>query len=109
MAPDASITDEKVAAWRATLDEADKVLDGELLMPHWRFKQGFDLKAYFETATRTDLVMLLTGYGALPFLKDGPIAGGRFPRPARQRSATTARLCLLVQLTVWSGARPRAA
>jgi len=45
-----------------------------LLIPHWRFKQGFDLKAYFETAKRTDLVMILTGYGALPFIKPGPIA-----------------------------------
>ena len=35
---------------------------------------GFDLKAYFETATKTDLVMILTGYGALPFIKDGPVA-----------------------------------
>jgi hypothetical protein len=74
MIPDTSITDDKVAAWRATLDEADRILDGMLLIPHWRFKQGFDLKAYFETARRTDLVELLTGYGALPFLKDGPVA-----------------------------------
>lgn len=68
------VTDETVAAWRETLDTADAILDGELLIPHWRFRQGFDLKAYFEGAKRTDLVMLLTGYDALPFLKDGPIA-----------------------------------
>lgn len=72
--PDGKVTDEMVAAWRETLDVAEQVLDGELLIPHWRFKQGFDLKAYFETATRTDFVMLLTGYDAIPFLKDGPIA-----------------------------------
>jgi len=53
---------------------ADKVLDGALLVPHWRFKQGFDLKAYFTTAKRTDLVMLLTGADALPYIKDGPVA-----------------------------------
>ena len=46
---------------------------GEIL-PHWRFKQGFDLKAWFETAERTDVVMLLTGKDALPYLRDGPIA-----------------------------------
>ena len=74
MIPDSSITDEKVAAWRATLDEADRILDGMLLVPHWRFKQGFDLKAYFDTAKRTDLVAILTGHGALPFLADGPVA-----------------------------------
>lgn len=74
--PGGAVSAEMVAAWRATLDTADKVLAGELLVPHWRFKQGFDLKAYFETATRTDIVMLLTGYDAVPFLKDGPVASG---------------------------------
>jgi hypothetical protein len=74
MADNHQITEEMVAAWRETLDTVDKVLAGELLLPHWRFTQGFDLKAYFETAIRTDLVMILTGAGAIPFLKDGPIA-----------------------------------
>lgn len=63
-----------MAAWRATLDVADRILAGELLIPHWRFKQGFDLNAYFESATRTDFVMILSGYGALPYLRDGPVA-----------------------------------
>lgn len=71
---EAPVTDETVSAWLATLDTADKVLRGELLIPHWRFQKGFDLKSYFENATRTDLVMLITGRDALPFLKDGPIA-----------------------------------
>ncbi len=75
MIPDTTITDDKVAAWRATLDAADKVLDGTLLVPHWRFPgKGLDLKAYFTTARKTDLVMLLTGLDALPYLKDGPVA-----------------------------------
>lgn len=72
--PEAKITDAQVKAWLATLDTADLILDGKLLIPHWRFQKGFDLKAYFETAKKTDLVMLITGYDALPFLKDGPIA-----------------------------------
>jgi hypothetical protein len=72
--PDGVVTDEVVAAWRETLDVAEQVLRGDLLVPHWRFRQGFDLEAYFESATRTDIVMLLTGYDALPFLRDGPVA-----------------------------------
>ena len=68
------ITAEQIEAWQKTLDTLDQILDGKLLLPHWRFAQGFDLKAYFETATTTDLVMLLTGYDALPFLKEGAIA-----------------------------------
>lgn len=74
LVPEGTVTEEKVAAWRATLDTADLILDGKLLVPHWRFAKGFDLNAYFENATRTDLVLLLTGFDALPFLKDGPIA-----------------------------------
>lgn len=74
LVPDTPVTEETVAAWMATLDTLDQILNGELLLPHWRFKQGFDLKAYFDTATETDLVMLFTGLGALPYLKDGPIA-----------------------------------
>jgi hypothetical protein len=68
------ITLEKVTAWRETLDVLDRIVDGELLIPHWRFKQGFDLRAFFENSERTDLVMLFTGQGALAYLKDGPIA-----------------------------------
>ncbi|MFD1944946.1 hypothetical protein [Paradevosia shaoguanensis] len=72
--PGSAVSQDMVDAWLKTLDTADAMLDGKLLVPHWRFKQGFDLKAYFETAKRTDLVMILTGYGAIPFLKDGPVA-----------------------------------
>lgn len=72
--PEAKVTEAQVKAWMATLDTADLILDGKLLIPHWRFQKGFDLKAYFENAKKTDLVMLITGYDALPFLKDGPIA-----------------------------------
>lgn len=72
--PDQPVTDEVVAAWMDTLDTLDEILAGDLLLPHWRFQQGFDLAAYFNTATETDLVMILTGQGALPFLKDGRIA-----------------------------------
>ena len=72
--PGAGVTEEMVAAWLEALDTADSILAGELLVPHWRFAQGIDLAAYFERATRTDAVMLLTGHDALPFLADGPIA-----------------------------------
>lgn len=72
--PDIEVTEEVVAAWSATLDTFDKVLAGDLLVPHWRFRQGIDLTAYFNSATETDLVMLFTGHGALPFLAEGPVA-----------------------------------
>lgn len=74
LVPNTPVTQEVVDAWMATLDTVDQVLAGELLVPHWRFEQGFDLKAYFETADETDIVMLIAGQGALPFIKPGPIA-----------------------------------
>lgn len=73
LAGDMPVTQEIVDAWLATLDTVDQVLDGKLLVPHWRFRQGFDLQAYFATAEQTDLVML-SGAGALPYLRDGPVA-----------------------------------
>ncbi|SEQ00951.1 hypothetical protein SAMN05428969_1523 [Devosia sp. YR412] len=72
--PGMTVTQETVDAWIATLDTLDEIFEGELLVPHWRFAQGFDLKAYFETATETDLVLLISGSAALPYIKPGPIA-----------------------------------
>lgn len=74
LVPGSTVTQETVDAWMATLDTVDQILAGELLVPHWRFKRGFDLRAYFENATETDIVMLITGQGALPYIKAGPIA-----------------------------------
>ncbi len=74
LVPDQPVTEEIVEAWMATLDRVDEILAGKLLLPHWRFRRGFDLNAYFATATETDIVMLLAGQGALPFLREGPIA-----------------------------------
>ncbi len=74
LVPNTPVTEETVAAWMATLDTVDQILAGELLVPHWRFTRGFDLAAYFATATEADVVMLLTGQGALPYLKEGPVA-----------------------------------
>ncbi|WP_152658777.1 hypothetical protein [Devosia chinhatensis] len=72
--PQVEVTQEVVDAWMSTLDTVDLLLAGDLLVPHWRFEQGISLKAYFETAMETDIVLLLTGQGALPFLRDGPAA-----------------------------------
>jgi hypothetical protein len=68
------VNQEIVDAWLATLDSLDEIIAGDLLLPHWRFDQGFSLKTFFETATETDLVLLLTGQAALPYLAEGPIA-----------------------------------
>ena len=65
---------ERIAAWRLVLDEADAVLDGEKLVPHWRLEQGINLRRVFEEPQPFDLVLWITGPAALSYLEDGPIS-----------------------------------
>ncbi|MCB1490086.1 MAG: hypothetical protein KDJ86_15260 [Bauldia sp.] len=63
----------RIAAWRAVLDQAELVIDGKKLVPHWRFDKGFNLARVFEEPQAFDLVLWLTGPAALPYLEDGPV------------------------------------
>jgi hypothetical protein len=68
------VSPERIDAWYAVLDEAEAVLDGEKLVPHWRFSQGFNLRRVFEEPQPFDLVLWITGPATLPYLEDGPVA-----------------------------------
>lgn len=65
---------ESVAAWQVVLNEVDAILDGRKLVPHWRFRQGFNLRRVFEEPRPFDFVLWVTGPAALPYLEDGPVA-----------------------------------
>jgi hypothetical protein len=68
------IVDEKrIKAWRAVLDEADAILDGKKLVPHWRLRQGINVRRIFDEPQPFDLVLWITGPAALPYLEDGPM------------------------------------
>jgi len=69
--PGLTVTDERIDAWLAFLDTWDAALNGERLIPHWRFAQGMDMRRFFEGRENFDIVSILTGYGALPYLKEG--------------------------------------
>ncbi|MFO1184546.1 MAG: hypothetical protein U1E56_07150 [Bauldia sp.] len=68
-----SVTADQIAAWKTMLGEVDAVLDGRLLLPHWRLARGFNLRRVFDEPRRFDLVMWVSGTGALPYLEDGPL------------------------------------
>jgi hypothetical protein len=68
-----TVTEERVQAWFALLDAGEALLEGRLLAPHWRFTKGVDVKRIFEEPREFDLVLWLTGQGALPFLADGEV------------------------------------
>lgn len=70
--PGLEVTKERLDGWHAALNEFEAVLDGKLLVPHWRYRHGIDLKAFFEQPRPFDLVLWGTGHAALPYLKEGP-------------------------------------
>lgn len=74
--PSLPITEDMVASWHKVLDDFDALLDGRVLLAHWRFKKGIDLKMFFEDPKPFDLVLTMTGHGMAPFLKDGPVLDG---------------------------------
>lgn len=73
--PNLRVTETTVAGWMSFLDQAEGVLEGRLLLPHWRFdrSQGLNLRRMFEEPRTLDPVMILTG--AIPYMEAGPLAG----------------------------------
>lgn len=71
--PGLEVSKDHVRAWLVFLDMSEALLNGQVMLPHWRFDRGIDLKRVFDEPRDFDLVMWLTGQGALPFLSDGPV------------------------------------
>ncbi len=63
------------AHWLAVLAEAERLLNGEVLAPHWRMGSaaGIDVKALFETPPAIDLVTMIQGEDLLPYARKGPV------------------------------------
>ncbi|MFN8828568.1 MAG: hypothetical protein ACK50Q_11280 [Labrys sp. (in: a-proteobacteria)] len=74
--PNVSITDERLTGWFGALGEAEDVLEGRKMLPHWRFAKGIDVKKLAAEPRSFDLVLWATGHAALPYLADGPVADG---------------------------------
>jgi len=68
------VSAEQIAAWRGVMDQAELVIDGKKLVPHWRFSKGFNLARVFDEPQAFDTVLWITGPAALPYLEDGPIS-----------------------------------
>jgi hypothetical protein len=62
------------ARWQAVLADAEKLLKGEVLIPHWRFgaEAGINLKKAFENPPPVDLITWIQGEGLLPYAEKGP-------------------------------------
>lgn len=72
------VDNQVVAGWMDFLDQAEGVLEGRLLLAHWRFdrSQGVNLRRMFEQPRTLDPIMILTGAGAIPYMEQGELAAG---------------------------------
>lgn len=62
--------------WQAVLADAERILKGELLVPHWRLgvEAGIDMARVFADPPAIDLVAMVQGEGFLPYARKGPLA-----------------------------------
>jgi hypothetical protein len=67
-----AVTASQIESWHKVLDEVDALLDGRKLIPHWRMKQGINLRKVFEEPQPFDLILWVTGPATLPYMEDGP-------------------------------------
>ena len=73
-----AVSSDMVAGWLMFLDEAEALLKGTKLVPHWRVRdgRGVNLRRVFLEPQRFDLVLWLQGSGATPFLEEGELTTG---------------------------------
>lgn len=64
-------------AWLAVLTEVEAIVQGKALLPYWRMQGpvGVNLGRMFTQPAPIDLIGWVQGYGALPYLERGTIAG----------------------------------
>jgi len=74
------LTQEMIDGWKQFLDEADQILTGKKLVPHWRLKagRGINLDKYFKHSKRFDLVLIMQGTDIGPYLEEGTITDPQF-------------------------------
>ncbi len=67
------------ARWQAVLADAENILTGALLVPHWRYgaEAGIDVSLIFADPPAVDLVAMIQGEGFLPFVRKGPQASAQ--------------------------------
>lgn len=66
-------------SWRMVLAEADAVLRGDLLIPHWRLgpTAGINLAEAMQNPPEIDLISIFQGETILPYAEEGPRMTGR--------------------------------
>jgi len=74
--PQMHISQRQVQGWQQFLDEFQAILEGRKLIPHWRYRQGVNLRRCFLESDTFDLVLLIQGSAAISCLEDGESSDG---------------------------------
>jgi hypothetical protein len=74
--PRMQVTQEQINGWKAFLDEFEAILQGKKLIPHWRFDEGINMRRLFLEPSTFDIVLLIQGSAALPYLEAGELTTG---------------------------------
>ncbi len=71
--PGMGVTAEMLEGWQEFLDEADAILAGRRLIPHWRLAEGYgiNLRRVFLEPKKMDLVRWLQGAAIVPYVEKG--------------------------------------
>ncbi|MGI9522955.1 MAG: hypothetical protein ACR2PG_15055 [Hyphomicrobiaceae bacterium] len=64
---------ERVDGWQRFLNEFEAMLKGNKLIPHWWFDEGINLRRMFLEPHTFDIVLLIHGFAAVPYLEKGPV------------------------------------
>lgn len=66
------------AAWLGVLADAERVMDGDLLVPYWRFASGhgLNIREWLDDPQPIDLVSWIQGTDALPYAAKGEVMDG---------------------------------
>ncbi len=99
--PQLQVTAAMVAEWRRFLSEAEDILLGKKLIPHYFLgkDEGINLRRVFLEPREFDLVLWIHGSAAVPYLEREPSV---LPPPGDNLNASSKTLhwfCSLVQLS----------
>ncbi len=74
--PGVKVKKEMITAWLNAMEEAHKLLAGDLLIPFWRGndKQGVNLRKVFLEPSTLDIVLWIQGKSAEPYLEKGKMS-----------------------------------
>ncbi|MEM6431887.1 MAG: hypothetical protein AAF708_21800 [Deinococcota bacterium] len=72
----AGIDAEMIEGWLMFLDEAEGILQGDILLPHWRVSDpnvGINFRRAFLETRNFDVILWIQGSAATPFLEEGTV------------------------------------